>query len=102
MLQINQDFSHPLVNLIPKGIILGNVQFKSNLPIPNSMLILKYYLYIGKLKDMLPNLNAGFQFLNFEIQMKKYSARLLSSSVNGNCFSLKQQPLELALTNVHG
>jgi hypothetical protein len=49
---------------------------------------------------MLPNLNAGFQFLNFEIQMKKYSARLLSSSVNGDGFNLKCQPPDSALTNV--
>ena len=32
------------VNLTPKGIILGNVQFESNLPVPNCILIFKYYL----------------------------------------------------------
>ena len=34
------------VNLTPKGIILGNVQFESYLPVPNCMLIFKYSLYI--------------------------------------------------------
>jgi len=43
------------VNLDSKGIM----QFESNLPIPNGMLIFKYYLYICKIKDMLPNFNAG-------------------------------------------
>ena len=60
------------VNLTPKGIILGNIQFERN-----CILIFKYYLYICKLKDMLPNLNAGLQYLNSEIKMEKYSARLL-------------------------
>ena len=34
---------------------------------------------------MLPNLNAGLQYLNSEIKMEKYSARLLSLSVVGDC-----------------
>jgi hypothetical protein len=42
------------------------------------------------------------KFLNSEIQMEKYSARLLSSSVVDDCFNMKWQPLEVALTNVHG
>jgi hypothetical protein len=73
------------------------------LPVPNCMLIFKYYLYtcICK-KDMLPNLNAGLQYLNSEIQMEKYSARHLSPCVIGECFNMKWQPLEVALTNVHG
>ena len=62
------------VNLTPKGIMLGNAMFESNLPVPNCMLIFKNYLYICKLKDMLPNLNAGLQYLNSEIKMEKYSA----------------------------
>ena len=62
------------VNLTPKGIILGNAMFESNLPVPNCILIFKYYLYICKLKDMLPNLNAGLQYLNSEIKIEKYSA----------------------------
>jgi hypothetical protein len=44
----------------------------------------------------------GLQFLNSEIQMEKYSARLLSSSVVDDCFNMKWQPLEVGLTNVHG
>jgi hypothetical protein len=40
----------------------------------------------------------GLQFLNSEIQMEKYSARLLSSSVVDDCFNMKWQPLEVALT----
>ena len=52
------------VNLTPKGIILGNVQFESNLPFLDCIIIFKYYLYILKLKDMIPNLNAWLQFLN--------------------------------------
>jgi hypothetical protein len=44
----------------------------------------------------------GLQFLNSEIQMDKYSAHLLSSSVVDDCFNMKWQPLEVALTNVHG
>jgi hypothetical protein len=51
---------------------------------------------------MLPNLNAGLQFLNSEIKSEKYSARLLSPSVVGDCFHMKWQSLEVALTNVHG
>ena len=90
------------VNLTSKGIILGNVQLESNLPVPNCILIFKYYLYICKLKDMLPNLNAGLQFLNSEIKMEKYSARSLSPSVVGDYFNMKWQPLEVALANVHG
>ena len=66
------------------------------------MHIFKYYLYICKLKDMLPNLNAGLQYLNSEINMKMYSARLLSPSVIGDCLKMKWQPLDVALTNVHG
>ena len=85
------------VNLTPKGIILGNIQFERN-----CILIFKYYLYICKLKDMLPNLNAGLQYLNSEIKMEKYYARLLSPSVVGDCFNMKWQPLEVALANVHG
>ena len=79
------------VNLTPKGIILGNVQFESNLPVPNCIFIFKYYLYtfICKLKDMLPNLNAGLQYLNSEIKMETYSSRLLSPSVVGDCFNMK-------------
>jgi hypothetical protein len=57
------------VNLTPKGIILGNIQFESNLPVPNCIFIFKYYLYICKLKDILPNLNARLQYLNSEIKM---------------------------------
>jgi hypothetical protein len=90
------------VNLTPKGIILGNVQFEGNLPVPSCMLIFKYYLHICKLKDMLPNLNAVLQYLNSEIKMEKYFARLLSPSVVGDCFNMKWQPLEVALANVHG
>ena len=90
------------VTLTPKGIILGNVQFESNLPVPNCILLFKYYLYICKLKEMLPNLNAGLQYLNSEIKMEKYSARLLSSSVVGDCFNMKWQHLDVALANVHG
>ena len=56
-----------------------------NVPVPNCMLIFKHHLYICKLKDMLPNLNAGLQYLNSEIKMEKYSARLLSLSVVGDC-----------------
>jgi hypothetical protein len=89
-------------NLTPKGINLGNVSFESNLPVPNCILIFKYYLYICKLNDTLPNLNAGLQYLNSEIKMEKYSARLLSPSVVGDCFNMKWQPLEVALANVHG
>jgi hypothetical protein len=37
-----------------------------------------------------------------EIKMEKYSARLLSPSVVGDCFNMKWQPLEVALANVHG
>ena len=51
---------------------------------------------------MLPNLNAGLQYLNSEIEMEKYSARSLSPSVVGDCFNMKWQPLEVALANVHG
>ena len=51
---------------------------------------------------MLPNLNAGLQYLNSEIKMEKYSARLLSPSVVCDCFNMKWQPLEVALANVHG
>jgi len=51
---------------------------------------------------MLPNLNAGLLFLNSEIKMETYSACLLSSSVVGDCFNMKWQPLEVALSNVHG
>ena len=51
---------------------------------------------------MLPNLNAGLQYLNSEIKMEKYSARLLSSSVVGDYFNIKWQPFEVALANVHG
>ena len=86
------------VSLTPKGIILRNVQFESNLPVPNCILIFRYYLYM-QLKDMLPNLNAGLQFLNSEIKSEKYSARLLSPSVVGDCFNMKWQPLEVALAN---
>ena len=90
------------VNLSPKGITLGNVKFENNLPVPKCMLIFKYYLYICKLKDMLPNLNAGLQYLNSEIKMEKYSARSLSPSIFGDCFNMKWLPLEVALANVHG
>jgi hypothetical protein len=45
-------------------------------------------VYICKLKDMLTNLNAGLHFLNSEIKMEKYSARLLSPSVVGDCFNM--------------
>ena len=90
------------VYLTPKGIILGNVQFESDLHVPNCMLIFKYYVYICRLKDMLPNLNAGLQYLNSEIKMEKYSARSLSPSVVGDCFNMKWHPLEVALANVHG
>ena len=62
------------VNLTPKGIILWNAMFESNLPVLNCILIFKYYLYVCKLKDMLPNLNAGLQYLNSEIKIEKYSA----------------------------
>ena len=48
---------------------------------------------------MLPNLNAGLQYLNSEIKMEKYSARLLSPF---DCFNMKWQPLGVALANVHG
>ena len=51
---------------------------------------------------MLPNFNAGLQYLNSEIKMEKYSARSLSPSVGGDCFKIKWQPLEVALANVHG
>jgi hypothetical protein len=34
------------VSLTPKGIILRNVQFESNLPVPNCILIFRYYLYM--------------------------------------------------------
>jgi hypothetical protein len=88
--------------LTPKGIILGNVQFESNLPVPNCMLIFKYYLYVCKLKEMLPNLNAGLQYLNSEIKMEKYSAFSLSPSVVGDCFNMKWQHFEVALAYVHG
>ena len=74
------------INLTPKCIVLGNVQFESNLPVPNCILIFKYYLYVCKLKDMLPNLNARLQYLNSAIKMKKHSARSLSPSVVGDCF----------------
>ena len=42
---------------------------------------------------MLPNLNAGLQFLNSEIQMNKYSARLLSPSVVGDYFNMNSARL---------
>ena len=90
------------VSLTPKGIILGNVQFESKLPVSNCILIFKYYLYICKWKDMLPNFNAELQYLNSEIKMEKYSARSLSPSVVGDYFNMKWQPLEVALANVHG
>ena len=51
---------------------------------------------------MLPSLKAGLQYLNSEIKMEKYSSRLLSPSVVGDWFNMKWQPLEVALTNVHG
>jgi hypothetical protein len=51
---------------------------------------------------MLSNLNAGLQYLNSDIKMEKYSARLLSPYVIGDCFNMKWQPLEIALANVHG
>ena len=50
---------------------------------------------------MLPNLNAGLQFFKSEIQMNKYSACLLPPSVVGDCFNMKWQSLEAALTYVH-
>ena len=96
------DILKNIVSLTPKGVIFLNVQFEGNLPVPNCILILKYYMYICKLKDTLPNLNAGLQYLNSEIKMEKYSARLLSPSVVGDCFNMKWQPLEVALANVHG
>ena len=54
-------------------------------------------VYICKLKDMLTKLNAGLHFLNSEIKMEKYSARLLSPSVVGDFFNMKWQPVEVAL-----
>ena len=39
---------------------------------------------------------------NSEIKMEKFSARLLSSSVVGDCFNMKWQHIRVALTNVHG
>jgi hypothetical protein len=51
---------------------------------------------------MLPSLKAELQYLNSEIKMEKYSSRLLSPSVVDYCFNMKWQPLEVALTNVHG
>jgi hypothetical protein len=51
---------------------------------------------------MLPSLKTGLQYLNSEIKMEKYSSRLLSPSVVGNCFNMKWQPVEVALTNAHG
>ena len=67
------------------------------------MLIFKFdlYMYICKLKDMLPNVNAGLQYLNSEIKVEQYSGRLLSPSVVGDCFNMKWQPLEATLINVH-
>jgi hypothetical protein len=56
-------------------------------------IIFKYHSHICKLKDMLPN---------SEIKMEKFSARLLSSSVVGDCFNMKWQRIRVALTNVHG
>ena len=85
-----------------KWYFLRNVQLESHLPVPNCILIFKYYFYICKLKDMLPSLNAVLQYLNSEIKMEKYSARSLSPSVVGDCFNMKWQPLEVALANVHG
>jgi hypothetical protein len=46
--------------------------------------------------------NQKFFVINSEIKMEKYSARLLSPYVIGDCFNMKWQPLEVALTNVHG
>ena len=43
---------------------------------------------------MLPIVNAGLQFLNSEMKMEKYSARLLSSSVVDDCFKMNWQSLE--------
>ena len=54
-----------------------------------------------KLKDVLPNLNPGLQYLNSEIKMEKYSARSLSPSVVGAGFNMKWQLFEVALANVH-
>jgi len=51
---------------------------------------------------MLPNLNAGLQYLNSEIKMEKYSARSLSPSVVGDCFNMKWQLPEVPLAHVHG
>jgi hypothetical protein len=51
---------------------------------------------------MLPNFNAGLQYLNSEIKMEKYSARSLSPFIVGGCFNMIWQPLEVALANVHG
>jgi len=51
---------------------------------------------------MLSNLNAGLQYLNSEIKVEKYSARLLSKSVVGDYLNMKWKPLEVALPNVHG
>ena len=49
-----KDIDGSNVNLTPKGIIFRNVHFESNLPVPNCILIFKYYLYTCKLKDKLP------------------------------------------------
>jgi len=38
---------------------------------------------------MLPNLNVGLQYLYSEIKMEKYSARLLSPSVVGDCINMR-------------
>ena len=65
------DILKNIVSLTPKGVIFLNVQFEGNLPVPNCMLIFKYSLYICKLKDMLPNLNPGLQYLNSEIKMEQ-------------------------------
>jgi hypothetical protein len=88
LLLLLQEAAILCVNLIPKGIILGNGQFES-LPVPNCIFIFKYYLYICKLKDMLPNLNAGLQYLDSEIKMENYSARLKKVFINFFCFIAK-------------
>jgi hypothetical protein len=88
-----------IVNLTPKGIILGNVQFESNLPVPNCILIFKYYLnkhlmytfnYINQLYivfdthhtyilssfSMINTSLTYFQVLLVYMQVKEYATKL--------------------------
>ena len=71
---INEKINENL-DLNQTSVILGNADFDLNLPVNHILLIIKYYIYVCRCKEKMPNFDGAIKSIHKSIEIEKHVNR---------------------------